>query len=285
MKLSNLFGAPRLTPRWSFSTANILWRFLVSEHGLILGEDRDTDAKTVTFFCMDMKTGRVLWSGKSFGESWWIGIEALIGNRLYVHGFAKPDMPEHHGLIAIDAVTGAEAWNNPEISFYAADTGRVIGYRDLFERRIFEQFDAATGASLGELAAVEPGTEEMRRHTFGRTDFTYPEPLTGDDARQELILTALAKHGAARDTQLTVEYAPAGDRLCISAHLPHPAADGSATRLMNVLCVVNSNTGKEEYFDVLNADTPYPVPDSFFIDGGFLYYIKEKRTLTALPLA
>jgi hypothetical protein len=48
--------------------------------------------------------------------------------------------------------------------------------------------------------------------------------------------------------------------------------------------VVNPDTEKEEYFDVLNADTPYPVPDSFFIDTGTLYYIKEKQTLCAVRM-
>jgi hypothetical protein len=284
MKLSHLFGAPRLKPHWSFSTTHVLWRFLVSHHGLILGEDRDTDAKTVTFFCIDMRTGAVLWNGKSFGESWWIGIEALVGERLYLHGFAKPDMPEHHGLIALDATTGVEAWHNPEISFYAADADRVIGYRDLFERRIFEQFDAATGASLGELAAADADTAEMRLHTFGRTDFTYPEPVSPEADEREVIASALARHGAGPDALQTAEFAHTGSHLVISAHLPHPAVQGRAPQLKNILCVVNADTVREDFFDVLNADTPYPVPDSFFIDGDILYYIKEKNTLFAVPL-
>jgi hypothetical protein len=282
MKLSNLIGASRLTPHWSFTTTHILWRILVSEHGTIVGEDRDTEAKTVSFFCLDMSTGAVLWNGKHFAEQWWIGIEALIGNRLYLHGFAKPDMPEHHGLIALDAKTGVEAWTNPEISFYAADHERVIGYRDLFERRVFEQFDAASGAFLGEIAGAEADTGQMRLHTFGRTDFTYPEPLAADDASMEIIRTALARHGAATDN--AIECAHVRGRLCISAHLPHPAVHSGQPQLKNILCVVNADTAKEEYFDVLNAETPYPVPDSFFIDNTTLYYIKEKRTLFAVQL-
>ncbi len=284
MSIVNIFGTSRLKPHWSFSTTHILWRFLVSDDGLILGEDRDTDAKTVSFFCIDMKTGAVLWRGRTFTEPWWIGTEALVGTRLYLHGFSQPDMPEHHGLIALDARTGNEAWQNGAISFYAADADRVIGYRDLFERRVFEHFDAATGAFLGEIDPATADTAEMRRHTFGRTDFIYAEPLTADDMDLERIRTSLAKHGTMPEDPQSIEYARTGSRLVISAYLPHPAVTGRMPMLKNILCVVNSETGREEFFDVLNAETPYPVPDSFFIDNGTLYYLKGKRTLCALHI-
>ncbi len=284
MSILNIFGPPRLKPRWSFSTTHILWRFLVSDTGLILGEDRDTDAKTVSFFCLDMKTGAVLWRGKTFAEAWWIGIEALVGERLYLHGFAQPDMPDHHGLVALDARTGREAWQNQAISFYAADADRVIGYRDMFERRVFEQFSAATGAFLGEIDPADADTAEMRRHTFGRTDFIYAEPLAADALELGRIHSALAKHGAVPDGRHSIEYAETGGRIFISAHLPHPAVAGAMPMLKNILCVLNTDTGNEELFDVLNAETPYPVPDSFFIDNDTLYYIKEKHTLCAVPI-
>lgn len=285
MKLSNIFGARRLKPQWTFSTHHILWRFLVSDNGLILGEDRDTENKTVSFFCIDMNTGAVLWRDKTYGEAWWIGIEALLGDRLYLHGFAQPDMPDHHGLIALDARTGDEAWRNTEISFYAADAEHVVGYRDLFERRIFQRFDAARGTFLGEQETAGDETEEMRRHTFGRTDFIFPQPLFADDIEREQILKTLAHHMTVQTAEPAVEYAHAGNRLLVSAHLPQIPASGTQTpSLKNILCVVNPATGKDEFFDVLNADTPYPVPDSFFVDDNVLYYIKEKQSLCAVPL-
>jgi hypothetical protein len=286
MSLLNLFGAPRLKPRWSFSTTHILWRFLVSDDGLILGEDRDTDGKTVSFFCIDMNTGAVLWRDKNFGEAWWIGIEALVGERMYLHGFAQPDMPEHHGLIALDARTGVERWQNADISFYAADADHVIGYRDLFERRVFERFDASTGVFLGELAAADDATEAMRQHTFGRTDFIFAQPLAGDDSENAAIQKILVKHNPVPEVQAAVEFARIGSRLLFSAHLAHASSAGvQIPKLQNILCVVNTDSGREEYFEVLNAETPYPVPDSFFVDHEMLYYIKEKRTLCAVPLA
>ena len=285
MSILNIFGARALKPRWSFSASHVLWRFLVSDDGLLLGEDRDTDNKTVSFFCIDMKTGDVLWREKQFGEAWWIGIEALVGERLYLHGFAQPDMPEHHGLIALATRTGAEAWQNADISFYAADNAQVIGYRDLFERRVFERFDASTGVFLGESDTAGAETSAMRKRAFGRTDFTFAQPLSVEDAEHGLIQSALAKHHAGDTAPLATEFARSGNRIFFSTHLPLAPQNGSQSpRLKNILCVVNADSGKEELFETLNAETPYPVPDSFFIDNETLYYIKEKQTLFAVPL-
>jgi len=54
--------------------------------------------------------------------------------------------------------------------------------------------------------------------------------------------------------------------------------------LKNTLSVIDTSTKKKVYFDVLNESTPYPVPDSFFVDGQRVYYIKERKTLVALDL-
>lgn len=285
MKLSTLFGSRSLKPQWSFTAAHVLWRFLVSDDGLILGEERDTEAKTVSFFCLEMGTGTVLWRDRTFGESWWTGIEALIGDRLYLHGFAQPDMPEHHGLTSLDARTGTVLWQNADISFYAADAATVIGYRDLFERRVFERFDAATGACLGELATAGEDIDAMRSRTFGRTDFTFAQPMTAGDAEQAVIEKALTKHTDAMHREPVVEFAKSGNSIIFSAHLARiPVHAGAAPSLKNILCVINGETGKEEFTEVLNNDTPYPVPDSFFIDKDVLYYIKEKQTLCAVRI-
>jgi len=285
MKLSRIFGIGGLKPRWSFTASHVLWRFLVSEDGMILGEDRDTEKKTVSFFCLDMRTGAVGWRDKTFGEPWWTGIEALVDERLYLHGFAQPDMPEHHGLIAVDARSGEQVWQNADISFYAADTGVVIGYRDLFERRVFEKFDAASGVYLGEVEPVTLDLDAMRERTFGRTDFTFPQPLGVDDAEFELIRTACAKHSSGIAAEPIVEFARAHGRIFFGAHIPRIPVHGTpAPSLRNILCAIDAETGREELFEVLNADTPYPVQDSFFIDDATLYYIKEKQHLCAVPL-
>jgi hypothetical protein len=282
MKLHTLFGGRRLAPDWSFTASHVLWRFLVSGDGMIVGEDRDTDAKSVTFFCIDMRTGTALWRDKTFGEPWWTGIEALVGPRLYLHGFAKPDMPEHHGLTAIELRTGAVLWSNPEISFYAADDTHVIGFRDMFERRVFEQYDAASGAFLGELASVDAGMQDMRNTSFGRTDFVFPEPLQDDEQAMALSRTLFESAGRVDDLKSPiVEYARVPGRIAFSAHVPN-ARTGALT---HVLAVADESSAKELYRDTLNADTPYPVADSFFIDNATLYYIKEKHTLVSLPLA
>ena len=72
MNLFSLFASNKLKPHWLYSTDNILWRIMFSHNGIIIGEDRNTETKMVTFFCLDASNGKPLWKNKTFNEQWWI---------------------------------------------------------------------------------------------------------------------------------------------------------------------------------------------------------------------
>ncbi len=50
MNISSLFQQRQLKPSWSYTTSGVLWRLLFSETNFIVGEDRDTATKQVSFF-------------------------------------------------------------------------------------------------------------------------------------------------------------------------------------------------------------------------------------------
>src|SRR5450759_102613 len=110
MNISSLFQKKQLKPAWSYTTEGVLWRLLFSETNFIVGEDRDTEKKEVSFFCLNASNGDVLWKDISFAEPWWIGIEGIVHGKVFLHGFKKPDMPEHGRIIAVDLGTGRELW-------------------------------------------------------------------------------------------------------------------------------------------------------------------------------
>jgi len=286
MNISSLFQQRQLKPSWSYTTSGVLWRLLFSETNFIVGEDRDTAAKQVLFFCLNAANGDVLWKNVSFGESWWIGIETVVHDKVFLHGFKKPDMPEHCKIIAVDLGTGRELWRNNDFAFLYATPEKVMAYRDMFERRMFYELDAATGEFLQELSEAPADLYEARDGIRGRDNFLFPEPLTEDNSEFSLVAPLVDKYCTRSAIRGSIEYIRSNGKLLFNYH----AVEGRDEKknldiLQNRFCIVDEENAKHVYADIINSSTPGAVPDSFFVDESIAYYIREKNTLIALSLA
>lgn len=254
---------------------------MFSHNGKIIIEDRNTEVKSATFSCLDSITGKPLWKEKILGEQWWIGLDGITNERLYLHGFKKPDMPENKSIIAVDLNSGEILWRNNESTFLAIQSPYVYGYKDLFERRVYYMINASNGETVEELASlpenIDPNTQ------YEKIDFVFPQPLPDSEidlwniVRNEIECTA-------------VEHIVIEKYFLFNVYTKH--ADPSKG-LKNTFYIIDSFTKKKVYSDVLNEFTQYAVPDSFFVDSkkdsviasnGTLYYIKERKTLITIHL-
>lgn len=258
-----------LQPQWKFSVQAILWQLQFSVEGFILGEERDTDTKTGSFFCLNLSNGKSLWQKKTFGETWWIGIEALVGNRAYLHGFKKPDMPEHQGIICVDLSTGNILWKNEQLIFYYANSEYLFAFKELFERRIYFHLALDSGEILKELqSAPELPSVDMSAYTFSQP-FSLEHPL------YEVLKNILP---ATFNFKLA-EFVEHNNYCIFTSHTPTEAGSFS-----NTLYIIDNEKQKLCYTATLNKETSYPVPDSFFLFNETLFYIIERKTLVALQL-
>lgn len=273
MNLASIFSSINLKPSWQFSAQNILWRVMFSENGLILGEDRDTEKKMVTFFCIGAKNGKPLWTNKTFGDQWWIGLDGVTSDRLYLHRFRKPDMPEHKSIIAVELRTGNLIWQNSECTFLALHPPFVFGYKDLFERRVYYKIEGSTGETIEELQTIPAGIEPNMQ--YEKTDFLFPNSLTENEEQLWNIVHTVKEFASA-------EFIDIGRLWIINLYTRHADPNNG---LKNSLIIIDSTTKKKVYSDVLNEFTQYAVPDSFFLDKNTLYYIKERKTFVALNLS
>ena len=285
MNISSLFQKKQLTPAWSYTTAGVLWRLLFSETNFIVGEDRDTEKKQVSFFCLNATNGDVLWKDISFAEPWWIGIDGIVHDKVFLHGFKKPDMPEHGRIIAADLGTGRELWHNNDYAFLFATTDRVFAYRDFFEKRLYYELDASSGVFIREHQEPPADMAELKKASHGRSDFLFPEALVDANADYPLLFPKIEKYCSSANLRGSVEYVQSNGRIAFSYHsVCGSDPENTKELLKNCLCVIDESNGKQVFAEVLNSLTPAVVPDSFFVDGSTLFYIKEKKTVVALPL-
>jgi hypothetical protein len=230
-------------------------------------------------------TGKVLWMDLHLDEMWWVGIEAVQKNVILLHAFAKPDMPEHKGIRAFDALSGVQLWRNDDVAYWFGHGDRVIAYRDFFERRVGYEIDLESGVLL---KTHDGSLEEL--HQLRRTaaeeqsvpEVTLPEVFVEEKADPALV-ALVKKETKGKELSGRIEYIRQNDILVFNVHVQsrHNTSD---PKLENNLVVYRLPNKKRIFADVIGRNLAGFGPDSFFVRGPLVLFIKEQRTLTALRL-
>jgi hypothetical protein len=282
MKLFELFKGESLKPEWEFSTAGIVWRVVPTSVGLLVGEERDVDRKTVSFFCLDSKSGNPLWQKVTFDEQWWIGIEAVHGNVMLLHMFASPDLPEHRGITAVDLQRGQALWSSPEHAF--------VAFRGT---SLYVTHAGSTGAAILEL---DPRTGSLIRELQDREGIpAVPEqgvpsgvmfPVAIDLEKDNSAIAVQIRHSLPVQSLVgPVEVVGVEDTIAFSYHERADSDVPDILRFNNLLRVLDRRTGAAVFQERLDNAVAAIVPDSFFVQRDTLICVKDRRTITAIRLA
>lgn len=279
-------AAPRagLAPAWSHTVEGVIWRIAPAEAGLLVGETRNLERKTASFFCLDCRTGAALWEGVVLSEGWWVGIEAVFDGVLFVHGFASPELPAHRGITALDLHTGSTLWRSDDMEFVGVRPESVLAVRGRFSQRELLELDPHTGAVRRAQRSDEETIELLRRceDRSRGLDVLLPVPL-GEDASSHRVRDHLRAHGKPLGAAESVEWVAheAGDVVIVHER----AAGGEEVFLNAVLTVLEPRTGRLLYRATIASGLRRPVPDVCFVWNGMLYFLRERASLVALALA
>jgi len=219
-------------------------------------------------------------------EPWWVGIEAVHQDVVLVHGFEQPDMPGHRGIEAWKLETGEELWRNEETTFWFCYGERVYSYRTLFERRVGYALELRSGTVV---ETFENGIEELfpvRKlavEEAGDDQLQFPEPVQADRLSGGLQ-SFLEREVGNKEVVGGTEYLAAGPYLIMNYHVRSRNSTPESLKLDNHLAIIDTKEGVRLFADVVSRESSAPVPDSFFVRAGFLYFIKDQRTLSALEL-
>jgi len=285
MRLFSLFTNGRIKPAWQFEATGQLWRILFSGAGRIVGEDRDEEKKEVTFFCLDEFSGEVLWSGVRFEEQWWIGIETFYDGIVYLHEYIKPDLPQHKKIIALDLESGRLLWRNDELEplFVAGD--KFLAVRSSFEKRVVYELHPVTGSIEKELSEGDESFDLTRRQSdVSQQGFVFPEVFGVGVEHESELMDIVLSHCDLRRVVGSIEYVHQSGLLFFNYHERASSSSADSPILQNLFKVVNTKKNRLLHSEVLNEKASAPTPDSFFLKGGQLIYIKDKKILVAFRL-
>jgi len=286
MNLRSIFRSDRLKPEWTYTADGMLWRLFCAKGGRIVGECRDRERKTASFFCLDESTGLPFWKNLQLEEAWWVGIEAILGDALILHSYAKPDMPQHRGIRAFDVATGTLRWRNDESTFWFGVNDRLYAYRDLFEKRVGYELDLNTGAHLRTFEESLHEIDELREQASeiqDRDGVVLPRPFDRESSSPEVqslfdeaLRSALPAGG--------VDVVQEKDVVAFSYYLHAQSDRSQKPTFENHLCVFRLPGRVRLFSEVINEHLAFPVPDTFFIRGSRLLFLKNQQSLVSLRL-
>jgi len=279
-----LIRSKQLKPIWEFSTGVLIWRILFSSQNTIVGETRNQETKSTSFFCVDARTGKSLWKEIEFDEPWWIGIETVYDKWIILHRFARPDMPEHRGIYLVELTSGKLLWKNNELTYWFVLDQKLYAYKYIFEKRLGYEIDINTGTMLNEFADNLDSLHELRRQVLQKESESmqstvFPKLYSQREDNSEAA-TAIQLITGGNALEGWIEYLLRNNILVVS-HYRKENSSASAT-LENILTVYDIERREKRFSEIIMKGVQVPSPDTFFVKDEFVYFIKNQDTLTAL---
>jgi hypothetical protein len=267
---------------WRYTPGGIIWRILPAGRGRIIGEARLEDLKQVEFFCLDERTGAVVWEKRDFGLGWWCGVEGMSSSVLFLHGFASPDLPLHRSVYAIDTETGSMLWSDLQLRFARADADALYAREE--------------GRAGSTLVALDPRTG-TRRQTWmegdtipdailhppeegGADEPAFPVPLELMEAEMPDAAAHVRRLCSAPGAK--IEVLVEGGLIIAACTVVEVA--GGARRVNSAVHVLEGGGGRVLYHEDVSGAGDSPAPAAFYVRENMLIYLRERTTLTGVDL-
>ncbi|MDH7516441.1 MAG: DUF4905 domain-containing protein [Bacteroidota bacterium] len=274
-------------PAWIYRPDGVLWLFRFSRHGRIICEIRDPVRRTAWFSCLDERDGKPLWDGLAFDEPWWIGIEEAHEPHVYFHGYRRPDLPGHLGVMAVEIESGRKVWERGDVTYLFAFDDAVYVVRRGFETTRYFALDPCNGSLLHDLGEDGIALQSLRLVHDERDvcrACEYPSPLDIEPSAADAEVGIVSRFLDLSSMQGTPEVLTRGSFIIASWHAPSAGCVHPGT-LDQHIAFLDRQTGEILFQDVIHRGISVPLADSFLVKGDMLLYVKDDHQLTAHHLA
>lgn len=250
-----------------------IWRIIPADNRVII-EERSLENKEVFFNCIDILSGKKIFSDIQLDEKFWVGIEAVEDDFIFFHKFPKPDLPYHKSIITFEINSASVLWKNDNITFLFYFDGKVVSYKQLFEQREYFLLNALTGEVISELGSDHQAVVELRENFI--EDYYAEGYLFPVEFRRELLPETgfekyLSNHLEKFVVKGNINYININNLLMFNYH--------EATKennFNNLFYAVDTETGKILMKETLNKNIENLMPDSFFVRDNLLFLLFEK---------
>ena len=254
-----------------------IWRILPTTNSKIVLEERDAKTKEVFFCCLEIESGKKIFSELQLEEKNWIGIESIYNDLIYFHAYRKPDMPTHKSIIAFDITSQKTLWQNENYVFAFVYNDRVFCYQQRFESRVFFALDYLTGNVVEDFGIDVTTINQIREKAdeeFWKQNYLFPENFIRSKIANEEYQKYLQQILMNNLVKGEVSYLKIEDLLLFNYH-----EISKTNTLNNIFIAVDLSSNKILLKERLDKNLVNLMPESFFVKDNFLFLIVDKTKL------
>jgi hypothetical protein len=256
---------------------------LPAVQGYLIGEERNASTLSVSFFCIEQQTGQVRWDKIQLDEKWWVGLEGIHGNIVFLHGYVSPDWPVHKRVIALDVASGKLLWMNDDVRFLFVSGNAVYAVKEAFEELVFVKLDIATGSILEQVSRDQINVLQSTVQPEAVTDVIYP--AKGPEQLLEKMKTfdVISSDGT-ENTISYMESIESENNVAVAYYQNVTTIEATPLYRLSI-AIIDRKSNRAVYHDVMNAHSSVPYPETFFVMNGVIHYVKEKKSIMAIPFS
>jgi hypothetical protein len=267
----------RIKKKYLHKNNRQIFRLIPTDTGKIIIEERDAEKKQAYFNCLRIDSGKKIFKHLQLSEKFWLGIESVYNDVIFFHKFAKPDLPQHNGIIAYDINNKQIIWEDENRTFLFIKDEKIYAYQQMFEDREFVTLNYSTGEVIEELGTDFDSINLLREEAITSEDYSsYRFPVSfnlssSGEQRADEMLSKL------REDYLisgAIEYVLFNDLLMFNFH-----EINSDKTLKNIFKAVDLSNGKYILEVTLNSRANAFAPDSFFVKDDLLFLLIERKML------
>lgn len=254
-----------------------IWRILPTANNKVVLEERDAKSKEVFFSCLEIESGKKIFSELQLEEKNWIGIESIYKDLIYFHVYRKPDMPAHKSIIAFDIPSQTILWQNENYVFAFVYDDKVFCYQQRFESRVFFALDYLTGNVLEDFGVDVTTINQIREKAdeeFWKQNYLFPENFIRSKIAAEEYQKYLQQILMNNVVKGEVSYLKINNLLLFNYH-----EISRENTLNNIFNAVDLSKIKILLKETLDKNLVNLMPESFFVKDNFLFLIVDKTKL------
>ena len=254
-----------------------IWRILPTTNKKIVLEERDATTKEVFFSCIDIESGKKIFSQFQMDEKNWIGIETIYNDLIFFHAYSKPDMPTHKSIIAFDMSSKKTLWQNDNYVFALVNDDKVYCYQQRFENRVYFALDCLTGnvvEELGNDVSILNQLKEKLDKEFWKQNYLFPEYFNRNENGEELHHKYLKQVLSDNVVKGEISYLKIDNLLLFNYH--EVAKNNTYSNIFTAVDLAKNKILLEE---TLDKNLVNLMPESFFVKDNFLFLIVDKTKL------
>lgn len=264
-----------LYKNFHYTKGRNLWRLIPAGKNLLVIEERDITTREVFYSCIEMSTGKSLFSDFQTEDKLWSGVEDIYRGFIYFHKYAKPDMPMHSGITAFDINKREVVWKNEDYVFAFIVEDKLYCYQSVFEGKKYFELDYATGELLREIGEDQLLINKIlatKKDEGMLEGYMFPDTyIEGRDSNLDEVIASIKENFVIAGS---IDLLKTGSIAMISYHTVND--DGSLTNRFNCIEIGSKKIILEE---VLNKKITSFMPDSFFICNDLIFLLVEKEEL------